>query len=416
MDVQSATCMTPSPVVLYDDLIAEVLSLLSVKSLLRLRCVNKSWRALISDPVFVKLHLKRSATRKTLFTLMKRHPLSELVDTEKRDGEVYCLLYPKSHLLHNPSFKLSVDSYYLSNDKDCSHKTAGSCNGLICLTSYSFTNTYREYWILIWNPATRTLSPKIGYFRDSANSPSEYYWFRDFNFKFGYDNSTDTYKVVAFHITNNLTSTVRILTVGDNVWRDIESFPVVPVGRICKSGGVYFSGTLNWLASDNDFPYSVLKVAITVEQFRIVSLDLGTETYNQYMLPRGFDEMPPYMPTLGVLGDCLCFSYSPNKINFVIWKMQIFGVEESWVQFLQISYQTQHPDFHVVPLFLFEDTLILKSHQYHILMSHQRKPIFYNWRYNTVEEINITIADNETTCDGHLETALEYVESLVSIF
>ncbi|XP_004492107.2 F-box/kelch-repeat protein At3g23880-like [Cicer arietinum] len=398
MDVQSATYMTLSPVVLSDDLIPEVLSFLSVKSLLRLRCVSKSWRALISDPVFVKLHLKKSSTRKTLFSLMKKHPLSESVDTHQSDGEVYCVLYPKSRLLHNPSFKLSVDSYYLSNEKDCEHKIAGSCNGLICLTGFSFTFTYREYWLRIWNPATRTLSPKIGYFRDSSNSPHEYYSLPAFDFKFGYDNSTDTYKVLATNIY--LTGTVRILTLGDNVWRDIESFPVVPLKRIYrKSGGVYLGGTLNWLAMDNDFPYSVLKNHATVEQFRIVSLDLGTETYNQYMLPRRFDEMPPDMPTLGVLGDCLCFSYSPNKINFVIWKMQIFGVDESWVQFLKISYQTQHPDFHVVPLFLFEDTLILTSHK--------RQSILYNWRNNTLEEINVTIVNNRTT---------DYVESLVSIF
>ncbi|XP_004494051.1 F-box/kelch-repeat protein At3g23880-like [Cicer arietinum] len=390
MDVQSATCMTPSPVVLPDDLIPEVLSLLSVKSLLRLRCVSKSWRALISDPVFVKLHLKRSATRKTLLTLMKQHP------SNYRSDQVYCVLYPKSRLLHNPSFKLSVDSYYLSNEKDCYRKIAGSCNGLICLTGFYFTFTYREYWLRIWNPATRTLSPKIGYFRDSSNSLHEYY--PAFDFKFGYDNSTDTYKVLA--TDTYLTGTVRILTLGDNVWRDIESFPVVPLKRMYrKNRGVYLGGTVNWLAMDNDFPYSVLKNHATVEQFRIVSLDLGTETYNQYMLPRGFDEMPPDMPTLGVLGDCLCFSYYPNKFNFVIWKMQIFGVYESWVQFLKISYHNQHPDFHVVPLFFFEDTLILRSSQ--------GQSIFYNWIDNIVEEINVTIGNNRTT---------DYVESLVSIF
>ncbi|XP_004492102.2 F-box/kelch-repeat protein At3g23880-like [Cicer arietinum] len=397
MDVQSATYMTPSPVVLSDDLIPEVLSFLSVKSLLRMRCVSKSWRALISDPVFVKLHLKKSSTRKTLFSLMKKRPLSESVDTHQSDGKVYCVLYPKSRLLHNPSFKLSVDSYYLSNEN---RNIAGSCNGLICLTGFSFTFTYREYWLRIWNPATRTLSPKIGYFRDSSNCPHEMYSFPAFDFKFGYDNSTDTYKVVATntYLTHNLTCLVRILTFGDNVWRDIESFPVAPQNRI-YSGGVYLGGTLNWLAIRDYFPHNVVKFAIPVEQFRIVSLDLGTETYNQYMLPRGFDEMPPDMPTLGVLGDCLCFSYSPNKINFVIWKMQIFGVDESWVQFLKISYQTQHPDFHVVPLFLFEDTLILTSHK--------RQSIFYNWRNNTVEKINVTITNYTTT---------DYVESLVSIF
>nr|XP_027192040.1 F-box/kelch-repeat protein At3g23880-like [Cicer arietinum] len=391
MDVESATCMTPSAVVISDDLIPEVLSFLSVKSLIRLGCVSKSWRALISDPVFVKLHLKKSATRKLLFTLMMRHPLSELVDTHQTDCDVYCVLYPKSRLLRNPSFKLSVDSYYLWNDNDCSDIAA-----------------YQDYWLRIWNPATRTLSPRIGYFRDSAKAHFDLYYDRkDFNFKFGYDNSTDTYKVVVSHIL--LPSVVKILTLGDNVWRYIENFPAVPLETTNKSGGEYFSGTLNWLVIDNtnNFSYRVLKDVATIEQFRILSLDLGTETYNKYMLPHVLDEMPPDMPSLTVLGDCLCFSYYPNKIDLVIWKMQIFGVEESWVQFLRINYQNLqfsnvlHPNFYVVPLFLFEDTLIFMSHQY--------QPIFYNWRNNTV-------AYNRTTDYVRFEVAKDYVESLVSIF
>jgi len=68
---------------------------------------------------------------------------------------------------------------------------------------------------------------------------------------------------------------------------------------------------------------------ITVEQIVIVSLDLGTETYNQYRLPQGFDEVPLIEPTVGVLGDCLCFSYSYKMPNFIIWQMKEFGVDES---------------------------------------------------------------------------------------
>ncbi|MCI53759.1 F-box/kelch-repeat protein, partial [Trifolium medium] len=45
------------------DLIEEILCRLPVKLLVQLRCVCKSWNALISDPKFAKKHLSRSTTR-----------------------------------------------------------------------------------------------------------------------------------------------------------------------------------------------------------------------------------------------------------------------------------------------------------------------------------------------------------------
>jgi hypothetical protein len=131
---------------------------------------------------------------------------------------------------------------------------------------------------------------------------------------------------------------------GNNVWRDIESFPFNPLyldnseHQSFAPVGVYLSDTLNWLAIHNDFLYDNSK-SITVESYVIVSLNLGTETYRQYMLPRLFDEvLSKQEPYIGVCGGCLCFSYSYNKTYFSMWQMKKFGVEESWTQFLKISY------------------------------------------------------------------------------
>ncbi|MCI33629.1 F-box protein, partial [Trifolium medium] len=62
---------------------------------------------------------------------------------------------------------------------------------------------------------------------------------------------------------------------------------------------VFFNGNLNWLAIHNYTPgtwFSLLNY-LTLEQLIIVSLDLRTETYNMYTLPRGFAELPPAEPT-----------------------------------------------------------------------------------------------------------------------
>jgi len=202
-----------------------------------------------------------------------------------------------------------------------------------------------DYWFHLWSPATRKTSETFECFLDCGS-----YQINTFNFNFGFDNATNTYKVVASHYNpdDQLRSNVRILNVGknDNVSRDIESFPVVPLHldspKRAVNVGVYLRGTLNWLAIHNHLNYSIKDIRI--EQFVIVSLDLGTETYRQYLLPRDFDEVPPKPPTISVLGGCLCFSYS-KETYFVIWRMMKFGDKDSWTRFLKISYQDLQIDY-----------------------------------------------------------------------
>ncbi|XP_058741948.1 F-box/kelch-repeat protein At3g23880-like [Vicia villosa] len=416
----------------------EMLSLLNVKPILRFRCVNKYWDTLITDPIFVNLHLKKSAKRNTHFLLITQHvtdiPCVSSNGSDDRYVRDYGVIpYSVSTLLDNPSFTLSVDEKYLVQPKGCSN-IVGSCNGLICLVARPVTRQYYEYSFRLWNPATRMTSPKFGFLRLFHNTsvfPSSYDG--HYNFLFGYDNSTDTYKVVASRYnTRERSSDVRILSMGDKVWRDIESFPVVPLHFGAGSElsvnncGVYFKSSINWLAIQNKLWYHRMDIKnITVKQFVIVSLDLGTETYRLYLPPSGFDQVPPYEPNVGVLGDCLSFSYCHNETHLIIWQMKKFGIQDSWTQFLKISYHNlqiryDYSDeymkyhFNIVPSFLSknDDTLILHCNQ------EISQAILYNWRNNTVVRAKIT-ARKTITDDSSLNDALcaaDYFESLVSVF
>jgi len=51
---------------------------------------------------------------------------------------------------------------------------------------------------------------------------------------------------------------------------------------------IYLNGTLNWLAIHNNNTFFHNFKETIIEQFNIVSLDLGTETYNQYTMPKRF--------------------------------------------------------------------------------------------------------------------------------
>jgi F-box interacting protein len=193
-----------------------------------------------------------------------------------------------------------------------------------------------KHQLSFWNPATRTISQKLGLL-----CLSDIHLFGYLAFAFGYVASTRTYKVVAFRakeIECLWKSEVKIFSLGgDNSWKNIQSFPVVPYNWLDPyymlpvsklNDGVHLSGTINWLAMDE-----------SVEQTVIVSLDLLTETYNQFLLPLGFDEVPFSRPVITVLMDRLCFSYDSNETEFILWQMKEYGVQESWAQLLKISLQ-----------------------------------------------------------------------------
>jgi len=121
---------------------------------------------------------------------------------------------------------------------------------------------------------------------------------RSYNYSFGYDNSKGTHKVVASHLRGlEKGAEVKVFSLGENVWRYIQDFPVVPFRNIhrpiCVNDGVYGSGTLNWLAIQNQDNKEYNLEFINVDQFVIITLDLGKETYRQLLPPQGFDRVPP---------------------------------------------------------------------------------------------------------------------------
>ncbi|XP_045809916.1 F-box/kelch-repeat protein At3g23880-like [Trifolium pratense] len=364
-----------------DELITEVLSFLPVKSLMRLKCLNKSWKTLISDPAFIKLHLKRSARNKHLALFSRIQQTS--YNFRVAPFRLHCLLENTSGTITVPYFPINKDRVSLN--------VVGSCNGLFCLVGYYHTPTYINYkkiLFYLWNPATRTLSNKIKFYCENC-----FKW----RVAFGYDNSTETYKIVVFNPESYEVSVFNFG--GNNIWKNIQSFPVVllPLDRVLASHGyrdvyAHVNDSLNWLVIREE------------SQFVIISLDLSSETYRQLLPPQGFDKVSLVLPTLAMLMDSLCFCHDFNGTNFIIWQMKEFGVQESWIQFLKISYQDLPIVYNVCsrlplfPLCLSEngDTLVLA-------WDRGKQAILYN----TAEKTGYT--DN---CKWY--GSKEYVESLVS--
>ncbi|XP_058749949.1 F-box/kelch-repeat protein At3g23880-like [Vicia villosa] len=393
------------------ELITEILSLLNVKDIQRFRCVSKSWNTFIFDSTFTKRHLEVPSRNPHLVLSIPECPLTCVVSV------------PVQRLLETQSITV-VGDIYLSLKWGIS-EVVGSCNGLICVLFKSITNVETKYKFCLWNPATRTISEKLGIFCENEPLISP------FKFSFGCDYSTGTYKIVVLHTERNegaesdddiWISKVRAFNLGDSCWRYIQSFPLIP---LVWNDGVHLSGTINWLSihgayismSDGERFRAFIP---DVKQLVIVSLDLSSETYTQFLLPKGFNEVSCLEPSLRVMMDCLCFSHDFNKTELVVWQMKEFGVHESWSQLFRIEYfnlQINNPpiedDFFYVeymkceipllPLFVSKDgdTLILAYDEIDAVIT-------YDQRKKTVKRTRIS---NELI---DWFTAVDYVESLVS--
>jgi len=150
--------------------------------------VSNFGNTFIFNPKFIKMHLSRSA----------RNPhFSSIVPTR---GYHYSFIrFPISHVLKNCWIIHPKYPYYRLSDNNC-RVVRSSCNGLLLLVGYStnkITN-YKKVWFHFWIPAISKISNVLGY----DLYYNDMYIPRYYVFVFGYDSSTDTYKVVDLSSTS----------------------------------------------------------------------------------------------------------------------------------------------------------------------------------------------------------------------
>jgi F-box interacting protein len=71
----------------------------------------------------------------------------------------------------------------------------------------------------------------------------------------------------------------------------------------------------------------------------IVSLDLGTESYQEILPPESDYGEERVVLTLGVLRDCLCIiTGCVSHMVSDIWLMKVYGKRESWTKFVSVPH------------------------------------------------------------------------------
>ena len=206
------------------ELIPAILLRLPVKSLLRFKCVSRSWFSIISDDTFAKLQFELSAA--------SNHKILCYGDSELRSIDPDAMFHD-----HPDTVKLLVPHHlpvYVS--------IQGSCRGFIMLQQYPD--------LIIWNPSTG-IHKRISY---SHISPSPFGFnihIDSFLYGFGYDASKDDYLVIIVWSNVSGKKFLEYFSLRTNNWERIEVTLPGPDMDFACSPGFYLNGAIHWDASSD---------------------------------------------------------------------------------------------------------------------------------------------------------------------
>ncbi|GKA04401.1 putative F-box domain-containing protein [Tanacetum coccineum] len=194
------------------DVVEDILLRVAVKDLIRYKSVCKSWYSLISSSRFVELHLKRTC------------------DNNDYDLEHRRIAMPTVWKIPDETHERLYD--YQNNV----WKVVGSSNGLVCISPL-----FHRHLILVNNPCTGEvrelpLAPLV-----SEKSGD------DVSLSFGYDSSTDDYKVVLGIKKRLEGAIVHVFSLKSNSWKLIGD---VKYWFMFNKPGILFNGALHWFVED----------------------------------------------------------------------------------------------------------------------------------------------------------------------
>lgn len=202
------------------DLIAEILCRTPVKTLVRSRCVSKSWYALIHHPSFIKLHLCFNLARNNKVIVSNSYnPVADF--SLKRIISLKGINDPPVTMLHVHKllpFRRDFPEKMNFPDFSKSMVLAGSINGVVCLTHF---REIRERFVALWNPAIRYWKP--------VALPQNKSW-QNVNVGLGFDKAENDYKIICIVpcIDKPGWSRFEIYSVNRDSWEDADEKGLIP--------------------------------------------------------------------------------------------------------------------------------------------------------------------------------------------
>lgn len=358
------------------DLLPEILCRLPVKSLMRFRCVDKTWRRIIEDSNFIIKH----------FLFSKNASYSSNQNTSSVQNTPYHLMVKCTRRAKAFVSLLSLKQYQVSLDLlDLPYKNfmfvhlqlLGPCNGIYFL--YSFPSS-------LINPATREL--KVLPDAISTDSILTYPGF-------GFDHRANDYKVILLKFCPGFNAEcpwlAEVYSLNSNSWRNVYS----PVGSSVAVQdslmNTFVNGAYHWLSYDAD-------------EFSVIAFDMVTEIFRTIRFPSLHDSTWKIAQhvALACVNDSLTVIVSPppDEIikHFDIWVLTDYSDERSWTKKLRLQPQIE----------VERPIGFLRSQNQFIFEDKRGKVVLFDVNTNDIKVIGIQAETKSLQ-------VLEYEESLVSL-
>ncbi|KAL6204309.1 hypothetical protein ACLB2K_021577 [Fragaria x ananassa] len=319
------------------EVIREILSWLPVKSVCRFRCVSKSWKSLILDPQFVKLHSEKALEHEDVFYQRRRvmikddscHclfslDLDEFLDQNDIDnlGDNHDLLV-KFRALRSKD--LSGEDYYHGDDdvddnedlypRCCIFsRVVLCCEGMLLLLGL-----FRLFGnVCLLNPATRESKVLPDPPEMFTPETGDYYYCV---YGFAFDRCTQDYKVVKGDCCEGELK-FCVYSLRNNSWLVIERQHHYEGFQSGQEGKV-LNGGIHWVVQRNFEPEPSMVILCFL---------LSEEEVREIPLPTDFDIVYNEEVNLSVVGECLCMIPKYYEKHEAFWVMKKYRVRESWTQ------------------------------------------------------------------------------------
>ena len=394
-----------------DELLEEILSRLPVKSLIRFRCVKKSWSANFQQPSFIAKHFRHRCDQASPSLLVESnlfpgyglslHPYPDDEDVER------------FRIVDFPNDMGITELQHIN--------MIGCINGIICLGG-CFNGGFDGF--VLWNPAIRKRkvvsypSPTVcaAHLRPSHH-------FRTF-YAFGYDQYFNDFKVVRIVTCNKKSAPTQnaiftdycnffhVYSLKADSWTQVDpDIHHLNIRLITRCYAIYFNGFHHWLGFLDNGDINELEQNCDCEI--ILSFDMSNDVFRIMRLPDEvfrklrypeLDNVSRMNKIFSVFNDRLAFIVYKDEDTmtekyFDIWVMREYGVEDSWTKQLVVG-----------PLLGIERPLQFAKNGELLLVGDDDAIVLYNIGSKEIRNLQLTKLPKSFIP----VQAMVYVESLVS--
>ncbi|XP_074265250.1 F-box/kelch-repeat protein At3g23880-like [Silene latifolia] len=291
----------------------QIFPTLPAKTLLRFRCVCKSWRSIIDNPDFVHMHFQHSQinsennmSNKLLLTL-------EGMGHYGNEGCVLTVCDAQTLAKIDRIARIHSDRY----------RILGSCSGLLLVERSNYRSTC-HHELRLWNPCIRKLlilptCPLRSYLNDDTT------WY-----VLGFAPHTQDYKVVKFAFDKYQDSGnvyIAVYTLSNQQWtirNDPLTVPILDNYYRCRlfdsvSTAVFFRGAVHWLGIIDNLTHAFTHLA---------SFDFDHEKITFLELPFTCEEKGTLRFLFFLRGSLAVFSIS--EVTSSIWMLDLDNQKRPW--------------------------------------------------------------------------------------